>query len=98
METRYSEDERPLHVAAPQNSAFSVMTEAEYLGKPVEEQRGIWLQDGKLAIVQTDCKLEGVTFDNAGMRTLTGRIDLEIEVQGINPALPCNPYLFLLGP
>ncbi|KAH6883713.1 hypothetical protein BKA70DRAFT_1446713 [Coprinopsis sp. MPI-PUGE-AT-0042] len=44
--------------------------------------RNVWTKQRKLAIVQTNCQHSAaIEFNNAGMATLTGRIDVEIEVQ-----------------
>jgi hypothetical protein len=54
----------------------------------IQDRRNIWLKEEKLAIILTDCKGQPILFDKAGLETLTGRLDVEIEVQGYSADTP----------
>ncbi|KAH6887774.1 hypothetical protein BKA70DRAFT_1122083, partial [Coprinopsis sp. MPI-PUGE-AT-0042] len=72
----------PLHVSDPPNSAFLIISEAEYQDLSIQQRRSVWGSQEKLAIVLTECATTSeVIFDKAGLETLTGHIDVEIEVQ-----------------
>ncbi|KAH6868940.1 hypothetical protein BKA70DRAFT_1242686 [Coprinopsis sp. MPI-PUGE-AT-0042] len=72
----------PLHVSDAGKSLFLVIAEADYNALTVQERRNVWTKQRKLAIVQTNCQYSAaIEFNNTGMATLTGRIDVEIEVQ-----------------
>ncbi|KAH6866109.1 hypothetical protein BKA70DRAFT_1454301 [Coprinopsis sp. MPI-PUGE-AT-0042] len=82
---------KPLHVSDPDKSLFLVMDEVDYNALPVEQRRDVWAKQGKLAIIQTNCQQsQAVQFDNGGMATLTGRIDVPIEVQ--DQSQPLGPF------
>jgi hypothetical protein len=76
-------DGRPKHISEPESSLFYVTTEAAYNQLSAEAQSKIWLDQGKLAIVQTSCKdSEKAAFTRSGLESLTGRLDADIQVQG----------------
>lgn len=61
-------DGRPLHIADPENSAFCVLTEAEFERKSVEEIQAIFRHKH---ILVTDMRSEALKFDSRGLSTLT---------------------------
>ncbi|KAH6874092.1 hypothetical protein BKA70DRAFT_1449740 [Coprinopsis sp. MPI-PUGE-AT-0042] len=78
----YFHEDRPRHISDPANLAFLIISEAKYQSLSIQERRNVWGSQAKLAIVLTECSTTSkVKFDKAGLETLTGRIDAEIEVQ-----------------
>ncbi|KAH6884623.1 hypothetical protein BKA70DRAFT_1445796 [Coprinopsis sp. MPI-PUGE-AT-0042] len=49
---------KPLHVSDPDKSLFLVMDEVDYNALPVEQRRDVWAKQGKLAIIQTNCRID----------------------------------------
>ncbi|KAH6901004.1 hypothetical protein BKA70DRAFT_1437233 [Coprinopsis sp. MPI-PUGE-AT-0042] len=73
---------RPRHIAEPDRSAFVIQKEADFKGQSIRERQSVWGKPGKLAIVLTECAGgREVGFDKAGLESITGRMDAEIEVQ-----------------
>jgi hypothetical protein len=75
---------KPLHVSNPERSAFFVVSESEHMNMSIEKRREIWLKEGKLAIIQTQCHIPQSDFEKSLLATLTGRLDSVIEVQGMS--------------
>ncbi|KAH6869831.1 hypothetical protein BKA70DRAFT_1451693 [Coprinopsis sp. MPI-PUGE-AT-0042] len=81
----------PRHISMPESSAFLVTSEVGYQRMSVRQRRSVFGEQGKLAIVLTDCTYgRPVMFDKAGLETLTGRMDADIEVQDQSQPLRNN--------
>jgi hypothetical protein len=75
---REYQDEKPLHIADPDRSCFAIITHEEY---EKLSSKGLSQLLACKDVVVTNCGDPGVTFDAAGLRTLSP-LDSQVSIQG----------------